>query len=381
MSKLRTIVLDRIRTDGWFERLGESIGSFQTLCEVLGERFFAFSLIEQARVSSLMIDRFNPDNSLVEFCFSGSGEPDDEEPERLSVVEFRRRVVERLLSDEPPVTTTTPVAADDAEGLQRHIGARLLLLAPIYGFGVRELLLEGRASSLRVDLDGEEAVIDLAEFRRILHNRVREELERGTQRAAAGTAIDLNQVAEAEKAAEENRWEKVIQLLGSWPMPLAVYWRTPEGQMLPEAARQRIAEGLGLLGTACGKLGDATQGEEVMRLAVQYAQEGVAGARIFARLGRILMDGNRHGEAIGSLRRASMLAPEESIEKHINLLDLARCFQARDSKIATLACLLAAKKAGAKPADTAEVDRWLTVALGQPLTAWQQLTSGAPPKA
>ena len=49
MTKKRTIVLDRIRTDGWFERLGESIGSFETLCEVLGERFFAFSLIAQAR--------------------------------------------------------------------------------------------------------------------------------------------------------------------------------------------------------------------------------------------------------------------------------------------------------------------------------------------
>ena len=45
MAKTRTISLERIRTDGWFERLGESIGSFHTLCDVLGERFFAFALI------------------------------------------------------------------------------------------------------------------------------------------------------------------------------------------------------------------------------------------------------------------------------------------------------------------------------------------------
>jgi hypothetical protein len=376
MTKKRTIVLDCIRTDGWFERLGESIGSFDTLCEVLGERFFAFSLIAQARVSSLMIDRFNPDNSLVEFCFSGIGDPDDEEPERLSVVEFRRRVVERLLADEAPGPVLADLTSEDPDGLQRHIGARLLLLAPVFGFGVRELVLEGTQSSLRVDLEGDETVIALGEFRRILHNRVRDELERGAGRSGnSGTAIDLNHVAEAEKAAQENRWDKVVQLLGSWPMPLAVYWRTPEGQMLPDAARQRIAEGLGLLGTACGKLGDAAQGEEVMRLAVQYAQEGAAGARIFARLGRILMDSSRYGEAIASLRRASMLAPEESGEKHGVLLDLARCFQARGAKVAALASLMAARKAGSTLAEVAEVQRWLDAELGVPLDKWRALTA------
>ena len=158
-------------------------------------------------------------------------------------------------------------------------------------------------------------------------------------------------------------------------MPLAVYWRTPEGQMLPDAARQRIAEGLGLLGTACGKLGDAAQGEEVMRRAVHYAQAGAAGARIFARLGRILMDSSRYGEAIASLRRASMLAPEESGEKHGVLLDLARCFQARGAKVAALASLMAARKAGSTLAEVAEVQRWLDAELGVPLDKWRALTA------
>lgn len=375
MTKLHTIALDRIRTDGWFERLGESIGSFQTLCEVLGERFFAFSLIAQARVSSLMIDRFNPDNSLVEFCFSGAGDPDDEDTERVNVVEFRRRVVERLLHEEVAGPTSPELLANDTEALQRHIGARLLLLAPIYGFGVREMLIEGSTSSLRVDLDGDESVIALTEFRRLLQNRVRDELDRRGDRASSGSAIDLNDVAEAEKAAAENRWEKVVQLLGSWPMPLAVYWRTPEGQMLPDPARQRIAEGLGLLGTACSKLGDAAQGEEVMRLAVQYAQEGISGSRIFARLGRMLMEGSRPGEAIASLRRASMLVPADSPEQPSILLDLARCFQARGAKVSTLASLVAAKRAGASTADAMELQQWLEAELGAPFAKWRALTA------
>jgi hypothetical protein len=372
MSKKRTIVLDRIRTDGWFERLGESIGSFHTLCDVLGERFFAFSLIAQARVSSLMIDRFNPDHSLVEFCFSGMGDPDDEAPERLSVVEFRRRVVERLLRDEPAGPSASDIG-DDLEALQRHIGPRLLLLAPIYGYGLRELVVEGASSSLRVEREAELGEYPLTDFRKRVLDMVREDLERGVQRSG-GTAIDLNHVTEAEKAAEESRWEKIVQLLGSWPMPLAIYWRTPEGQMLPDAARQRIADGLGLLGMACAKLGDPVQGEEVMRLAVQYAQDGPSASRIFARLGRLLMEANRHGEAIAPLRRASLLGANGAEGKAI-MLDLAKSYKARGWKLAALACTLSAEDGGASSNEVSELRKWLDGELGEPLKNWRKLVA------
>jgi hypothetical protein len=373
MPKKRTIVLDRIRTDGWFERLGESIGSFQTLCDVLGERFFAFSLIAQARVSSLMIDRFNSNHSLVEYCFSGLGGPDDEEPERHSVVEFRRRVVERLLRDEPAGPAAEEVG-DDLEALQRHIGPRLLLLAPLYGYGLRELVVDGGKSSLRVEHEAEQSQVPLGEFRRRILEHVREDLERGVERSS-GTAIDLNHVAEAEKAASEGSWEKVIQLLGSWPMPLSVYWRTPDGQALAEAARQRIADGLGLLGMACAKLGDSSQGEEVMRLAVQYAQVGASASRIFARLGRMLMDADRHGEAIAPLRRASMLAAGNSSEATSVLVDLAKSYQARGSKLAALACTLSAEDSGASKSEVAELKKWLDTELGDSLQRWKKLVA------
>ena len=131
MAKPRSISLDRIRTDGWFERLGESIGSFHTLCDVLGERFFAFALIAGARVSSLMIDRFNPDQSLVEFSFGGIEEAaDGTETERLTVVEFRQRLVATLLTKEQPGPGADEIG-DDLEALQRPIGPRALLLAPV----------------------------------------------------------------------------------------------------------------------------------------------------------------------------------------------------------------------------------------------------------
>ncbi len=49
--------LDAVRTDGWFERIGEGIGSFQALCEIVGERFFAFSMITGARITAVTAAR------------------------------------------------------------------------------------------------------------------------------------------------------------------------------------------------------------------------------------------------------------------------------------------------------------------------------------
>jgi len=61
------VSLDSIRTDGWFERIGEGIGSFQALCDIVGPRFFAFAMITGARITSLTVDRRNADNTLVDF--------------------------------------------------------------------------------------------------------------------------------------------------------------------------------------------------------------------------------------------------------------------------------------------------------------------------
>jgi len=207
-------------------------------------------------------------------------------------------------------------------------------------------------------------------FRERLLDHVQEDLERGVQRDG-GTAIDLNNVAEAEKAAAEDDWERVVQLLGSWPMPLAIYWRTPEGQLLPDEARQRIAEGLGLLGTACAKLGDPTQGEEVLRLAVQYAQDGSAASAIFMRLGKMFLDDERWGESIAPLRRAHALgaAPGEVLP------DLATAFLRRDRNVAALAYILEAEDQGVEAETLAPLRTTLDKRLGEHLERWQKLVS------
>ncbi len=369
MTEPHTITLDRIRTDGWFERLGESIGSFHTLCEVLGEHFFAFALITGARVSSLMIDRFTPDQSLVEFTFATEDQPQAAEAERLTVVEFRQRLVATLLMDEP-AGPEADTLGDDMEAIQQHIGPRTLLLAPLFGYSLQRLRVENGTGTLEFLRHGSPDATEVQPFRELLMDHVREDLERGVQRRS-GTAIDLKNVDEAERAADAGDWQKVMQLLGSWPMPLSIYWRTPEGQMLPEQARQRIAEGLGMLGVACAKMGDNAQGEEVLRLAVQYAQDGSAAPRIFARLGAIFLEGDRPGEAIGPLRRAYALGGDAEVI----LPKLMQAFLDRGRPTSALAYYQEAVARGVKGKILAPYRKQLDKRLGAALKRWRKLTA------
>ena len=79
------VSLDSIRTDGWFERIGEGIGSFQALCDIVGPRFFAFAMITGARITSLTVDRRNPDNTLVDFVVGPeTAEVSEADAQRLS---------------------------------------------------------------------------------------------------------------------------------------------------------------------------------------------------------------------------------------------------------------------------------------------------------
>jgi Flp pilus assembly protein TadD len=139
--------------------------------------------------------------------------------------------------------------------------------------------------------------------------------------------------------------------------------------MLPEQARQRIAEGLGLLGTACAKLGDDAQGEEVLRLAVQYAQEGTAAKSIFLRMARTYVDSRRFGEALGPLRRARSLgAPVGEV-----LPDLARALFERGRAVGALGCLREARAGKLSSAALDRVQTDVAKRLGPALERWRRL--------
>ncbi len=367
----REFSLDAVRTDGWFERIGEGIGSFQALCEIVGERFFAFSIVVGARITALTVDRRSPDQTLVDFVV-GLSEADSElEPQRLTLADFRRRLVGALLVEDE-TTPATPSRETDVEAVQLYIGVRYLLIAPIYGYSLRKLVLLGKASDIVVSHDGVEERYELSAFRARIRSHVRDELDRAA--AGARSAIDLSKVADAEAAAEKNEWPKVISILGAWPAPLAIFLRTPEGQMLTPDARGLIAKGLGLLGSACVALGEIEQAEEVLRIGIQYAQEGMAAADLFRRLGEALLLNDRPGEAVGPLRRALAFGgPPATI-----LPPLARAFLKRRRFVAAYACVHDAVKAGVAEREVADELRQIEGALGTALTAWKGrlLTTG-----
>ena len=362
----KQFLLDALRTDGWFERIGEGIGSFQALCEIVGERFFAFSIIVGARITALTIDRRSPDQTLVDFVV-GSAETDgDLEPQRLTLADFRRRLVGALLVEEEK-HAKAPERDTDVEAIQLFIGVRYLLLAPLYGYSLVSLAMSGEDGELTVLHDGVEEKYDLDGFRLRVRSHVREELDRVA--TGARSAIDLSKVAEAESCALRKEWPKVIALLGTWPAPLAIFLRTPEGQMLAPEARALIAKGLGLLGSACVHLGEIEQAEEVFRIGIQYAQEGMAAAELFRRLGEALLMNERPGEAIGPLRRALAFGglPQEVLPP------LARALCKRGRYVAAFACLKDALAAGAPEKELAEDIREVENKLGPALTAWKAM--------
>jgi len=341
MPEPLVIPLESIRTDGWFERMGEGIGSFQALCDIIGTHFFAFAMITGARITSLTVDRRSPDNTLVEFVVGGDEtEIDPSDTQRLTLSEFRQRLVNALVTEEP--IGAPPRRETDIEAVQLHIGVRYLLLAPIYGYALRELTIDWDGTRIRLLHDGMEELYPLGAFRARLRTHVREELERVSRSQSRG-AIELSRVGEAAEAAGRGDHVRVLELLGAWPAPLAIFLRTPEGQTLPHDTRVTIARALGLLGSACVELGEIGKGEEVLRLGVQYAGDSPAASDVYLRLGQAMLSDGRPGEAIGVLRRAANLGAAGDQVWPL----LAQAFALRGRLLAAYSAVLEARSAGA----------------------------------
>jgi hypothetical protein len=369
MSEPRVFPLESIRTDGWFERIGEGIGSFQALCDIVGTRFFAFAMITGARITALTVDRRSPDNTMVDFVVGASSDAEvsPADTQRLTLVDFRRRLVSALVQEEP--VGHPPTRATDIEALQMHVGVRYLLLAPLYGYSLRQLTLDGVQSHIELLHDGVEESYLLGAFRARLRTHVREELDR-VQRGGGRGAIDLSRVPEAEQAAASGDHVKVLELLGTWPAPLAIFLRTPEGQMLGADARATIARALGLLGSSCIALAETEKGEEVLRLAVQYAGDGAAAPGIYTRLGEAMIADGRPGEAISPLRRAANLGADGQVVWPA----LAKAFVARQRYLAALGALIEAREAGAAVPALAALEGSVEERLGPALAQWRELT-------
>jgi tetratricopeptide (TPR) repeat protein len=351
-SERRVIRLDAVRADGWFERLGENSPSFPQLCEVVGDKFVAFAVIAGVRVTSVTVDRRAPDATLVDFVVG-----EDTAEQRLPLGEFRRRLGAALLGDEPEPEALPD--DPDVESIQAFFGFRYVLLAPVFGIRLKELRIgDSKEPTLVVHLGGAQDEISVEDFREVIRERIRGEVAR--HRPAQPFAIDLGAIPQAARALESGDHERTIELLGAWPGPLSLLLRTAEGQQLAPEVKATLARALGLLGTAYVKEQRYEWAEEVLRLGIQWGQDGSAAADLFRRLGEACVARGRHGEAIGLLRRAiSLGAPQREV-----LPVLARCYAERKRWVACMVCVDEAVAIGVDDAMIAEQRAQALDALG-----------------
>ncbi|MBX7195266.1 MAG: tetratricopeptide repeat protein [Sandaracinaceae bacterium] len=356
-KSVRTIPLDAVRADGWFERLGGGSAAFAQLCQIVGDRFVAFSIVAGLRITALQVDGRNPERSNIEFGLGEEGAT-----QRMTLGDFRRRLANALIAEEEP-----PAALGDAPGpeeLQAFLGVRNVLLAPVLGIVLLELRVPAsRELPVRVAcrIDDLEADLTVDELRELVRDRIRTEADR--YRSGAPFAIDLAAIPEAEAAAREGRPERVVSLLGGWPGPLSMILRTPEGQQVGDEARRGIVRALGLLGSAYATLGRSDWAEDVLRLGIQWGGDGSAGADLFRRLGEAHLLADRAGEAIGLLRRALALWDMDAGNETESLREpralthaaLARAFVARGRHVAALVCLERARENGATDDELAPI--------------------------
>jgi tetratricopeptide (TPR) repeat protein len=348
----KVVTLDDIRADGWFEQLGEDLPELDQLCQVVGRRFVAFSFITGVRISSVAYDPHSPHSSLVDFTLTGS-----EEVQRLALADLRERLGAALLtaeSDEPDLPLEP--SSDD---IRRYIGRRYLLLAPLFGLGLEALELGGEQEPmLRLKLGTSTEAISVQGLRDVIHNAIRSELARS--RPNQPFSIDFKRVPAAEAANARGDFDETVTLLGSWPGPLSMFLRTPQGQALGNAERAKLVRALCALGEAYLRKRQTEWAEDVLRLGIQFGQELPAAAPAFALLGHARVEGGRYGEGIGLLRRALSLGGNARDV----LPDLARCFVERKRYVAAMALLDDAVAAGVSPESLSALREQVVQALG-----------------
>ncbi len=346
---VRTISLDAVRADGWFERLGAGSAAFAQLCQIVGDRFVAFSIVAGLRITALQVDGRNAERSNIEFGLGEEGPT-----QKMTLGDFRRRLANALIGEEDVAARLEHDVSPEA--LQAFIGVRNVLLAPVLGIELLELRIPddeelGARVSCRVDeLDAD---LSVDELRDMVRERIRGEADK--YRAGTPFAIDLAAIPEAELAASEGRHERVVSLLGGWPGPLSMILRTPEGMAITDEPRRGIVRALGLLGSAYAALGRNDWAEDVLRLGIQWGGDGAHGADLFRRLGEAYMLSERSGEAIGLLRRALALWENDTEETPEALRDaralthsaLARAFGLRGRHVAALISIESALSYGA----------------------------------
>ena len=362
----KTIPLASIRTDGWFERLGANSPEFGQLCKIIGEKFLGFSVIVGLRIQTVTLDRKRPEGTRIDHTIG-----DDPTVHQVSIVDFRERLVVALAS---PATSAADESLEQGNtaDVQRVLGVHNVLLAGLYGYRLDELQhTDGGDIHVAFHYEQKAHVLALRAFHELLRERVRAEAVAVAPAPAAPFTIDLARLPQAEAALSAGNYARTVELLGAWIGPLSLLLRTGEGQQLAPNARQQLARALGMLGTAYARQARHEDAEQVLRLGIQWGQDGQVAGELFRRLAETYMSQGRHGEGIGLLRRATALGddPREVLPL------LAQCFVARKRFVAAMACVERAISAGVDPLMTDASEKAALAVLGD---HWANLRGQVP---
>jgi len=331
--------LSLARPDRWFDQVLEQSEDFEKACEIIGRNTLGLALIAGTRIHSLTSDPRSPNQATVEFAIG-----QDPTVRQVPLSDFRETVGGLLLT---PLQSESLPDNPDADALQAHIGGRYLLEASLFDVRPIELRYHIGLSELLLEFNELRHVLALDDFRDVMDERVRSELALDRQE---GAAIDLALVDQAEEANAHGNWDATIAMLNPWLTPISMLLRTGEANNLSEEVQARLAVSLDLLGAAYANSGELGAANEVLRLGVQWAGESGKAGHLFLTLGRASVAGEKHGEAIGLLRRAIRLGAEERDALPL----LAQSLAARDQSLAAMVCT---ERAAGLGADDAELDK------------------------
>lgn len=333
-AERRVVNLRAARADDWFDKVATSAPNFEQLCDAIGRKYVAFALVAGVRITALAIDPRQSDNTQVTFAIGDHGDE-----HTMALPDFRRALTQALV--QPEELVDPPSDLDNVEVVQRYIGVRYLLLAPIFGIVVHELRVDGgKDPTIVIGLGTLADEVSVEEFREVIREAVRREEQ--ASRPQRPFAIDLGKIPEAEAALRRGDHEGTLEILEPWAGPLSMLLRTPQGQNLALDAKAALARALGLLGSAYTRKQEYASAEEVLRLGVQWVQEGEVTGQLFAQLGELSALQGQHGQAIGLLRRALALG----CSRELVLPALADSFMQRGRALAAIACAEEALKLG-----------------------------------
>ena len=360
-SKLfeRVFDLSEAWPGAWFEEVIERSAELRQVTEVIGRNTMGLALVAGARIAGLSIDPRFPGLTSVEYSFAG-----EVETREALIPDFRRRIGTLLLK---PLTANPLPKNPSAEQLQTYIGGRYLLEASLFGVRVVELRVGRTRSDISVDFSELRHTLSLKEFREVIDDRVRSELGLFEPERSASINLALVDVAAAANANRE--WDATITLLTPWLTPISILLRSGEAEELGSEVHERLSAGLELLGSAYANSGDTDSACEVFRLGVQWAGESSQAAVLYLRLADTSMSSERHGEAIGLLRRAITLGASESDA----LPRLAHCYLERRQYLASMVCLQLALDAGTPPASVEALEAEVRDRLAEPWVAFEAL--------